>query len=396
MKNRKIILGISSAIAVSMPLLAVVACSQQTHKKKENGFKEILDNATIINIIGNPTAAQTIMINTARSVLASYIPSKQANDIRIGIVAKDTNTGDDVYEYSVKNGILNITGSSVVAIDHGVYEWIKSHGYGMVDWGGSNIEIPAKLTDEALTSVVSPYKKHYFINPVSFGYTTPYWDFTQWKKQLNWMAMHGYDMTFALVATEAISYKVFKKIGISDSNLMNFYNGPAFAPWQRMGNIMGWDKNPYIVDFNAKQVQLQHQILDYMKLLGITPIVPAFAGFVPPSILQTPMFQGVPSSVLNDAGWGGWPAQYTGHILNPTSTQFQTIGVLMIKAYEKEFGKMDYYAADTFNEMNIPASVNKHTYISMLIHTCRNIHFIKSICSIIIHFTKFFFICFDH
>lgn len=47
-----------------------------------------------------------------------------------------------------------------------------------------------------------------------------------------------------------------------------------------MGNIKGWG-GPLSKDWHATQVALQHRILDRMRSLGMTPILPSFAGHVP-------------------------------------------------------------------------------------------------------------------
>ena len=47
-----------------------------------------------------------------------------------------------------------------------------------------------------------------------------------------------------------------------------------------MGNMHGWG-GPLPQNWHNQQVALQHQILKRMRELGITPVLPAFAGHVP-------------------------------------------------------------------------------------------------------------------
>lgn len=47
-----------------------------------------------------------------------------------------------------------------------------------------------------------------------------------------------------------------------------------------MGNIRGWG-GPLSESWHNFTVKLQHQILKRMRELGITPVLPAFAGHVP-------------------------------------------------------------------------------------------------------------------
>ena len=55
------------------------------------------------------------------------------------------------------------------------------------------------------------------------------------------MALHGIDMPLALVANEAISARVWKKLGLTDREIADYFVGPAHFPWMRMGNISGID-----------------------------------------------------------------------------------------------------------------------------------------------------------
>ncbi len=65
----------------------------------------------------------------------------------------------------------------------------------------------------------------------------------------------------------------------------NWFTGPAFAAWQRMGNIQKWGGPLSFEGFIEPQHELQVQILDRMRLLGIVPVLPAFAGFLPPALI---------------------------------------------------------------------------------------------------------------
>lgn len=65
--------------------------------------------------------------------------------------------------------------------------------------------------------------------------------------------------------------------------LDGWFTGPAFFAWQRMGNIQKWGGPLSFSGFVEPQHQLQIQIMARMRLLGITPVLPAFAGFLPPA-----------------------------------------------------------------------------------------------------------------
>ena len=50
----------------------------------------------------------------------------------------------------------------------------------------------------------SPCRIRHCYNVVTAGYTFPYWTWERWEQELDWLAMHGYNMIMAPVATEGI------------------------------------------------------------------------------------------------------------------------------------------------------------------------------------------------
>lgn len=62
--------------------------------------------------------------------------------------------------------------------------------------------------------MISPFPRHYHYNVVTYGYTLPYWDWQRWEEEIDWMALHGVDMPLALVANEAITARVWKRLGL--------------------------------------------------------------------------------------------------------------------------------------------------------------------------------------
>jgi len=181
---------------------------------------------------------------------------------------------------------------------------------------------------------------------VTYGYTMPYWDWDRWNRELDWMALHGMDMPLALVATEAITSRVFERLGLTEEEISEYFVGPAHFPWMRMGNISGLD-SPLPKEWHAGQIKLMHQILDKMRSLGMTPICPGFAGFVPSSIKRL-----YPDLEVNEMSWSD--GAFHSWMIDPRNELFSKIGKMFIEEWEKEFGKCEYYLVDSFNEMDIP------------------------------------------
>ena len=279
----------------------------------------------------------------AREVIAGFAGRDYPVNLSLSLDKKD---GCDQFSYQVKNGTLCIEGSSNVALCRGFYEYVKSQEAGICSWSGDRFVLPERLENSESTAKVSPFRHHYYFNVVTYGYTMPYWDWDRWSREIDWMALHGIDMPLALVANEAITARVWKKLGLTDEEIADYFVGPAHFPWMRMGNISHHD-GPLPLEWHDGQVKLMHRILDKMRALGMSPICPAFAGFVPQAMKRL-----YPDLNLMEMSWSG--GAFHNWMIDPQDELFGKIGRMFIEEWEAEFGKCDYYLADSFNEMDIP------------------------------------------
>ena len=259
----------------------------------------------------------------------------------------DNEDGRDCYEISASEGRLLIKGSSPSALCYAFNKYLRNACGSMVTWGGQHLDIPSQWPDYNETSV-SPYQFRYFLNVCTFGYTAPYWDWDRWSQELDWMALHGVNMPLASVASEAIARRVWVQLGLSEEEADAFFTGAAYLPWHRMGNINAFN-GPLTKEWHDGQIELQHKILDRMRELGMEPVAPAFAGFVPPAFMDKH-----PEVKANQLEWGGFDKEFNACVLAPDSPYFCEIGKLFIQEWEKEFGKAKYWLSDSFNEMKLP------------------------------------------
>lgn len=300
-------------------------------------------------------AATPEEIQAANGVIQRFTDSRQSFWEFRSLEPRD---GCPAYATEVSNGKLTISGSDGIALCKGFYDYIQSQGAGIFSWTGKRFDLPLPLKNQPRHEVVSPVPYHYYFNVVTYGYTMPYWDWNRWEKEIDWMALHGINMPLALVAQEAITSRVFKRLGLTQQEIDNYFSGPAHLPWMRMGNLSRHD-GPLPQEWHQEQIQLQHRILRRMRSLGMTPICPGFSGFVPPEIKRL-----YPSVKLVETTWGG---RFHNWMVLPDQQLFLTIGKMFIEEWEKEFGRCSHYLVDSFNEMNIPfPSHDKPERYSML------------------------------
>jgi alpha-N-acetylglucosaminidase len=259
--------------------------------------------------------------------------------------------GNDAFEVEAANGIVTVRGNSAIALTRGVYFYLREATHSQFTWEGEHIDLPKKLPDFKLHRVTSPYEYRLYYNVCAFGYTTAFWGWKQWQREIDWMALHGINMPLAMVGQEAVWQKVWKRLGLNDKDLDGYFTGPAFLPWNRMGNVDA-HAGPLPQDYISKSEELQKKIMNRMRELGMSPVVPGFSGYIPKAAARL-----YPDSdIIAMKPWAGFPPGDGTYMLTPLSRDFVKIGKMFISEYRKMYGYTHFYLADAFNEMTVPVS----------------------------------------
>lgn len=164
------------------------------------------------------------------------------------------------------------------------------------------------------------------------------------------MALHGINFPLAWVGQEKILVEVFEELGLTTDEINSYLSGPAFQAWNRFGNIQGSWGGSLPTDWINKQYRLGQRIVNRMVELGMTPILPAFTGFVPRNISRV-----LPNATCVTGGtWNGFQARYTDDIfLEPFDDHYASIQKIFISKMQNAFGNVTkYYTLDQYNENN--------------------------------------------
>lgn len=282
--------------------------------------------------------------------LAIRIVPSIANKINFKQV--ESNSNNDFFEIESKNNIINIRGNSANSMAVGLNHYLKHYCKTTVSWYLSDpIELPNSLPPvNDKVSIDAKVDKRFFLNYCTFGYTMPWWQWEDWERLIDWMALNGINMPLAITGQEYIWLKVWKKFGLTDQEIKNYFTGPAYLPWHRMANIDYWLGNLPDSWLNH-QADLQKKIVKRERELNMTPVLPAFAGHVPIEIKRI-----YPEAKINKLSmWGGFSEPYHSQFLDPLDPLFAEIQKEFMKEQKKMYGTDHIYGADPFNEM-IPPS----------------------------------------
>ncbi|PTB63279.1 glycoside hydrolase family 89 protein [Trichoderma citrinoviride] len=325
---------------------------------------KLLDTIAFVGLMAISTVATTIFESTASSIsstagIEALVKRRLPQHADSFIFSLSANVESESESYTVTNaedGKIRVQGASLSSILYGLHSYLSDVVHVDIWWyAGSQLEdapsILPQLSSPLTGSSIVPYR--YDFNTVTTSYTAAFWTWEDWELQLDWMALRGINLAPAWIGVEKIFTQVFQEAGFSNDDILDFFTGPAFLAWNHFGNLQGsWSSNlPF--EWVDNQSALQKQIVRRMVELGITPILPAFPGFVPRAASRV-----LPEAqLLHSVQWAGFPEQYTEDtFVDPVDPLFARMQQSFITKQQQAYGNItNFYTLDQFNEM-IPPS----------------------------------------
>jgi alpha-N-acetylglucosaminidase len=280
-------------------------------------------------------------VTEAAQVIERVLPEYAA---RFELRLIDKEEDKDVFEIEATGSRIAISGSSGIAICSGFNYYLKNVCHSVYNWRcGNNMKIEGELpTQFKKVRKVSPYKYRYIFNYCTFSYSMAFWDWDQWQKMIDWMAMNGINMPLSPMGQEIIWQRVYKKYGVSEEDLNDFFAGPAFNAFGRMGCIDAHG-GPLPQSWIENENLLQKKILQRERSLGMTPVLQGFTGHIPSALIMKK-----PGLKFTNLTWIDFPATY---LLDWEDPVFNEISKDFISEQTKEYGTDHFYAIDQFIEM---------------------------------------------
>ncbi|MDE7452631.1 MAG: alpha-N-acetylglucosaminidase, partial [Paramuribaculum sp.] len=159
-----------------------------------------------------------------------------------------------------------------------------------------------------------------------------------------------------LTGIETVWRNLLRRLGYGDEEIGEFISGPGYFAWWQMNNLEGWG-GPLPAEWYANQEKLQKKIVERMTSLGISPVLPGYAGMVPRNIGDKLGYK------VDDLGL--WCGFHRPAFLSPEDEHFDSIADLYYEELTDLYGKSAYYSMDPFHEggstqgVNLPAAGSK-------------------------------------
>lgn len=254
-------------------------------------------------------------------------------------------------------GKIIVRGNTTVALTSGFYQYLKNFCRMQATWGADNLpkikkgaalpKIPKKIRAE------SPLVVRYAYNYCTHGYTMTWWDWAQWEKEIDWLALHGFNLALVIQGQEAVWQNTFSRFGYTKEEMRSWLCAPTHMPWQFMGNMEGMMPPPQsIIDRRAK---LGREIVARMRELGISPVLQGYYGMVPFRFRE----KHPDARIVEQGIWAG--GNRRPDMLNPADPLFKPIAKAFYEEQKKIFGPCRHFAADPFHEGGKTGDMNRGT-----------------------------------
>ena len=280
--------------------------------------------------------------NSAKGLLRRMLPEYVDRFVFEVIPPVD---GRDVFEIESVEQKVVIRGNDGVALATGLNWYLKYYCHCHVSWNGTQLNMPDVLPQvQPKVRRITWAKYRYFLNYCCFGYSLPWYDWAQWEKLIDWMALNGINAPLSVTGQEAVWQAACRRLGVSNEQIAEFLAGPPYLPFQWMGCLDGWG-GPLPQSWIDSHEELGRKILARQRELGMTPVLQGFTGHVPAAVADKH-----PDVKLHRIEWIEWQT----HLLDPMDPLFPKIAALFMEEQTNRFGTDHVYAADTFIEMTPP------------------------------------------
>lgn len=257
-----------------------------------------------------------------------------------------SDSGREVFEINSRGGKIVLRGNNGVALAAGLNWYLKEVCHCHYSLKSQQLKLPSPIP--LVTSKVrrvSQDRWRYFLNYCCFGYSLAWYEWEDWEKLIDWMALNGVNAPLSVTGQEAVWERASRALGFTEKEVQDFLAGPPYLPFGWMGCLDGWG-GPLPRTWVARHAALQKRILARERALGMTPVLQGFTGHVP---LATRAH--FPSNQIHTVKWVEWETL----LLDPLDPLFGRFASTFLKEQRRLFGTDHLYAADTFIEMTPPS-----------------------------------------
>ncbi|WP_030778167.1 alpha-N-acetylglucosaminidase [Streptomyces sp. NRRL S-920] len=247
-------------------------------------------------------------------------------------------------------GRITVTGTTPAVQLTGLRHYLKHTARANITWAGSRTDLPRRLPAPAETLTGRANTPHRFVlNDTNDGYTNAYHGWSYWERELDVLALHGYNEVLVYVGADAVYHRTLQEFGYGDEELRSWIPAPAHQPWWLLQNMSSFP-HPVSRQLLDARARLGRRICDRLRELGMTPVLPGYFGTVPPGFKErNPGARTVPQ--------GNWVGFARPDWLDPRTGHFARVAAAFYRTQDDLLGPTTMYKMDLLHEGGKPGDV---------------------------------------
>ncbi|MFZ3598363.1 alpha-N-acetylglucosaminidase TIM-barrel domain-containing protein [Streptomyces sp. BH104] len=256
----------------------------------------------------------------------------------------------DRFRVSGTRGRIVVEGTTPATLLAGLHRYLRDAAHASVTWNGEQLNLPKQLPAPAEELTASANVSHRFaLNDTNDGYTGPYRDWDAWQRELDVLALHGFNEVLVTTGVEAAYFDAFRRFGYSEAELLAWIPAPAHQPWWLLQNMSGFG-GPISRRLLERRADLGRKIADRVRELGMTPVLPGWFGTVPDGFPER--VDG--AKVVPQGTWSGFERP---DWLDPRTKAFTEVGAEFYARLDARLGGTSMYKMDLLHEGGRPGDV---------------------------------------
>ncbi|BCJ30422.1 alpha-N-acetylglucosaminidase [Actinocatenispora sera] len=289
--------------------------------------------------LAGPAAAQDA-VEPARAALRRLI-GRRADQLDLSLTPR----GDtDTYQVSGAGGRLHIQATTPATILTGFRRYLGDTLHAGIWWAGTNLDhLPARLPAPAAPITGRADVPHRFaLNDTNDGYTGPYWDLDRWRREVDILALHGFNEILVYLGADAVYRDTLREFGYPDDEVRAWIPAPAHQPWWLLQNMSGFG-SPVAADLIEHRANTAAALIDHIRALGMTPVLPGYFGTVPPDFAD----RNTGAHVVPQGSWCGFTRPGW---LDPRDDHFTRLAAAFYRHSATRYGNTTMYKMDLLHE----------------------------------------------
>ncbi|HZI33792.1 MAG TPA: alpha-N-acetylglucosaminidase N-terminal domain-containing protein, partial [Candidatus Binatia bacterium] len=161
----------------------------------------------LAGLLANPAvrageAASSPAVQAATSLIQRVVP-QDAKYFTVETIPPAN--GQDVFEVESRDGKIVLRGNDGVSIASALNWYLENKCHCDISWNcGNQLNLPKPLPMvPKAVRVVSPHKYRYAYNFCTHGYTMAWWDWPQWQREIDYLALNGINLALVIEGQEA-------------------------------------------------------------------------------------------------------------------------------------------------------------------------------------------------